>query len=168
VFIDRSTRTSALCAVPTLVAVRPHTVTLFPQLAAGVAAPAFRSPGTMTLAELARRLGTGVAEAAPLQRVLFVTLSPATEGCIIAPMLPSDARAAVAKAGYGAQRPAGERTIFETLYDRSGDGEPASGHRLDDGMPASRCLLGPGAYERSAAEWLQQAVGARTVSGAGL
>jgi hypothetical protein len=145
--------------VPTLVAVRPHTAVLFPQLSIGDASPAFRSAQTQTLRSLARRLGAPAVESARLRSVLFVRVSDRVTSWSLEPMGLAEALEESRTAVFGASHALREPTVFEALQGATADRRVAGGWISGD-LRVYRCLLGPRAYEHSAAGWLRQACGA--------
>jgi hypothetical protein len=142
--IDRDP--AEVCAVPTLVSVRPDLLRLFPEL-----------HGLLFPSQLASRFGTSTVRSAPFSAVVFPEIVDGADAWTMDAVSDEEGLDLLAACVYGGKRDGTNRTIFEEP-----DGPLLS--QVEPGAIATllagnarffRCRLGRGAPDAGADEWLR-------------
>jgi hypothetical protein len=182
VFVDTRQTPGRAFGVPTLVSLRTGTLRWFPSLpqglperpallnaaelaaqagAAPVAAPAAGMPLHLSLspAQLANRLGAGVAACAPLAAIVFPEISAATSSWSLEAVSREDGASWLRESLYGIAAGPRPRTIFEEAALGPSRRQPprlSLVDRLASRIPLFRCRLGRHAYRDGAGAWLRE------------
>ncbi len=176
VFIDLEHTPAQLTGVPTLVAVRPDTLGVFPPLRrfpaerpASLCASELDSsdglpeagtppsrPFALTPAQFAGRLGARTARGASTSAIVFPTVSPEADGWVVESMSGIEGAARLAESLYGVAVGPRPRTVFAQI---AGPPSPATDQlrlasRLANTLPCLRCRVGTGASRQRIAQWL--------------
>lgn len=178
VLVDAGAHPERAFGMPTLVSVKEGTLQLFPNLRLDAhERPALLHAGEMrsrdagasggddaprvfalSPGQLARRLGAGTAQSAPLAAIVFPEISPTVDTWLLEPLAQAEAAGRLRACRYGARLGRRPRTVFE----ESADGrlcrpeeQAAVVHRLAARLPFLRCRLGRDAYRDGADAWLR-------------
>ncbi len=158
--------------VPTIVSVREETEAMFPSL--GRIHPrravflnerelALRPTDTgterrlsLSLAQLARQLGSPLSSSAPVGAILFPQISPSLSGLLLQPLHPSEAVECLRGSVYARRLAPHDRTVFQEMTNAfPHDSRDFHLSRLAAAVPLMRCLLGPDAYGKHPGDWLK-------------
>jgi hypothetical protein len=177
VFVDTRQSPGRAVGVPTLVSLRTGTLRWFPSLptdlperpsllhaseleaqaaaASGAAAPLhlYLSP-----AQLAGRLGAGVATSAPIAAIVFPEICSTVASWSLEPVGLEDGASWLRESLYGVSTSQRSRTVFEESALGPSRGHPSRAKlvgRLAARIPLFRCRLGRHAYRDGAEAWLR-------------
>ena len=177
VFVDVRQNPGRAYGVPTLVSLRTGTLRWFPGLPQGLperpallhaseleaqagAASRDAAPLHLTLspAQLAGRLGAGVAASAPIAAIIFPEICPTAASWSLEPVGLEDGASWLRENLYGVSTGLRSRTVFEDAALVPSRGHPQRAKlvdRLASGIPLFRCRLGRHAYRDGAEAWLR-------------
>ncbi len=177
VFVDTRQKPARASGVPTLVSLRTGTLRWFPSLpqglperpallhAAELAAQAGATSGagmplhlSLSPAQLAARLGAGVAACAPIAAIVFPEISAAASSWSLEAVSREDGASRLRESLYGIAAGPRPRTVFEEAALGASRGQPprlSLVDRLASRIPLFRCRLGRHAYRDGAGAWLR-------------